>query len=210
GLLPLDLRNDVLQTQTSLHEILDVTASANLFDELTERAARALSIEGFAPTEHQFARSADLRYFGQAFEVRVPVPDGPFTAETADDVAETFHRAHRALYGYDFKGDPDQHVEWVNFRATGIGHIQRPELAPEPLSSGGLPQPTSTRPVCFDAETGLIAASIYWRLARRPGPTFRGPAIVEEFGSTIPIHPGFEVAVDEHRTLIVTREGAES
>lgn len=210
GLLTVDVRNDYVQTQISLHEILDVTASANLFDELTERAARALTIEGFAPAEHQFARSADLRYFGQAFEVRVPVPDGPFTAEAADEVAETFHQAHRALYGYDFKGDPDQHVEWVNFRATGIGHIQRPELTPEPLSSGGLPQPTSTRSVCFTAGEGRVDTPIYWRMDLRPGTTFRGPAIVEEFGSTIPIHPGFEVAVDEHRNLIVTREGAES
>ena len=28
--------------------------------------------------------------------------------------------------------------------------------------------------------------------------------IVEEFGSTVPIHPGFEVRVDEYLNLIVT------
>jgi N-methylhydantoinase A len=35
---------------------------------------------------HRYLRSADLRYFGQAFEVRVPVPDGPSTRP---------HRGHR-------------------------------------------------------------------------------------------------------------------
>lgn len=210
GLLTVDVRNDYVQTQVSPHDILDLQAVTNLYRELTERAAHALNIEGFSPDEHQFARSADLRYFGQAFEVRVPVPNGPFTAEVADIVADRFHDAHRALYGYDFKGDPDQHVEWVNFRATGIGNIQRPELTPAPLSDAGLPEPTSHRQVCFDANQGRINTPIYSRLDLQPGTTFSGPAIIEEFGSTVPIHPGFDVVVDEHRNLIVTREGADS
>ena len=38
-----------------------------------------------------------------------------------------FHEAHRALYGYDFRSDARQQVEWVNLRVTGIGPIQRPD-----------------------------------------------------------------------------------
>ena len=33
-----------------------------------------------------------------------------------------------------------------------------------------------------------------------------GPVIIEEFGSTVPVHPGFQVRVDEFLNLIVTRE----
>src|SRR5699024_9484916 len=62
--LPVAVRHDNVQTPTSQPATRDATASANLSAVLTARAARALSIEGFAPTEHQFARSADLRYFG--------------------------------------------------------------------------------------------------------------------------------------------------
>ena len=36
------------------------------------QAAAALDREGFARAEHRYLRSADLRYVGQAFEVRVP------------------------------------------------------------------------------------------------------------------------------------------
>ena len=210
GLLTVDVRNDYVQTQISLHENLDIEAMSNLFDELTERAANALTVEGFAPEIHQFARSADLRYFGQAFEVRVPVPDGPFTKELAEEVAESFHREHRALYGYDFKGDPDQNVEWVNLRATGIGPIKRPELHPEPLVENPELKVASTRDVLFDVADGRVETPVYWRLDLDPGTTFAGPAIVEEFGSTVPIHPGFAVRVDEYRNLIVTREGAQA
>ena len=30
--------------------------------------------------------------------------------------------------------------------------------------------------------------------------------IIEEFGSTVPVHPGFTVRVDDYRNLIVTRQ----
>ncbi|MDP9824248.1 hydantoinase/oxoprolinase family protein [Nocardioides massiliensis] len=209
GLLTVDVRNDYVQTQIQLHEALDVPTVAAAYDELTRRATDALIAEGFDPAQHQFARSADLRYFGQAFEVRVPVSDGPFTAEVAEQVAEVFHAEHRALYGYDFKGDPDQQVEWVNLRATGIGPIKRPELPREPLT-GSTPTPKSTRSVLFDDAQGRVETPVYWRLDLAPGTTFTGPAIVEEFGSTVPIHPGFAVRVDEYRNLIVTREGSDA
>lgn len=210
GLLTVDVRNDYVQTMIQLHENIDIDGVAKAFDELADRAANALDVEGFAAADHQFARTADMRYFGQAFEVRVPVGDGPFTAEVAEEVVERFHAEHRTLYGYDFKGDPDQHVEWVNLRATGIGPIQRPELTPEALESGATPTAKSKRPVYFDEGAGRIETPVYWRLDLAPGTTFTGPAIVEEFGSTVPIHPGFAVRVDEYRNLIVTREGVDA
>ena len=77
--------------------------------------------EGFTPGDTRFERTADLRYFGQAFEVRVTCPNGDVSQEWADTVADAFHDAHRGLYGYDFRGNPDQQVEWVNLRVTGVG-----------------------------------------------------------------------------------------
>ena len=38
-----------------------------------------------------------------------------------------------------------------------------------------------------------------------PGTTVTGPAIIEEYGSTVPLHPGFTARVDDYRNLIVTR-----
>jgi N-methylhydantoinase A len=38
------------------------------------------------------------------------------------------------------------------------------------------------------------------------GDVLRGPAVVEEFGSTVPVHPGFAAAVDTHGNLLLTRE----
>src|SRR5260221_4884721 len=107
------------------------------------RAASALRAEGFADAEHRFVRSADLRYRGQAFEVRVPV-DG-----TPDAAVAEFHDAHERLYGYCFRDKPEQRVEWVNLRVTGIGPIPRPVLRAVPVSIAGPARPAGVRPVLF-------------------------------------------------------------
>ena len=60
--------------------------------------------------------------------------------------------------------------------------------------------------MCFDAEVGYIETDVYWRPDLRTGDTLSGPAIVEEFGSTVPVHPGFTVRVDAIGNLVITKE----
>lgn len=210
GLLTVDVKNDYVQTQVSLHETLDVDATGRLFEQLAERAAETLSHEGFAAEDHRFQRTADLRYFGQAFEVRVPVEDGSFDAAEAEAVAERFHDEHRALYGYDFRGNDEQQVEWVNLRVSGIGPISRPDIRAEEIRNDPEVKEASRRPVCFDPAVGAVDTPVHQRPDLLPGTELAGPAIIEEFGSTMPLHPGFTARIDARRNIIVTREGADS
>ena len=213
GLLTVDVKNDYVQTHVSMHDRLDVGDVQAAYDALAGQAAAALTKEGFADEAHVFQRTADVRYFGQAFEVRVAVPDGPLDRAGLDTVAERFHAEHRALYGYDFSGDDDQQVEWVNLRVSGIGPIQRPEIR---VSTGTAPvveevaqRPSRnlrTRPVCFEPGDGYVETPLHWRPDLAPGTVLDGPVIIEEFGSTVPVHPGFTVRVDDYRNLIVTRQ----
>ncbi|QVQ53681.1 hydantoinase/oxoprolinase family protein [Spiractinospora alimapuensis] len=206
GLLTVDVRNDYVRTAVMPHENLDHAAVADILDGLTERAAAALETEGFAADEHQFLRSADLRYEGQAFEVRVPVPDGPIDAELAATVAAAFHDAHHQLYGYDLRDAKNQPVEWVNLRVTGVGPIERPQARPLEGHPGGLERAhTATRPVYFDEKYGYQDTPIYARGLLSPGDTIVGPAVVEEFGSTIPLHPGFSATIDRFGNIVITQ-----
>jgi N-methylhydantoinase A/oxoprolinase/acetone carboxylase beta subunit len=295
GLLTVDVRNDEVQTAVARHADLDVAAVAATFADLETRAARSLDAEGFPRGEQRYRRSADLRYFGQAFEVRVPVPDGPVDRALTDGTVAAFHDAHQRLYGYSFRDDPTQQVEWVNLRVTGIGPIRRPTLAPidagkgaphpnppeaegaphpnppeaegepqpnppdpgaparegNPTPESGLPvvhSPTTTasdspatpgsdspaipgsdspaipgsgrsavhhpapaligsRPACFDPSHGFVDTAIYRRGDLGPGGVVEGPAVVEEYGATLPLAPGFRAQVDRFGNLIVTRSG---
>ena len=202
GLLTVDVKNDYVRTAVARHNELDVSALAELYDSLETQAAAALDREGFPPSRQRLLRSADLRYFGQAFEVRVPVPDGPIDPATTDVVAAAFHRAHRAVYGYDFVGDERQPVEWVNVRVTGVGPIAAPRLPDLPAREKAAP--SGHRPVCLDSSEWVDTES-YWRPDLAAGQHLDGPAVVEDFGSTVPLHAGFWADVDTVGNLIITR-----
>ncbi|TDE00261.1 hydantoinase/oxoprolinase family protein [Jiangella asiatica] len=203
GLLTVDVRNDYVRTAVARHAGFDLDAVAKTLDDLTAEADAALTREGFERSVRQFTRTADLRYVGQAYEVRVEVPAGPVTVQLADAVAAAFHAEHRRLYGYDFALDGRQEVEWVNLRVTGIGPIERPPV--ERVRAGDGARPCDSRPVCFDdwADT-----PVYDRSALGAGDVVDGPAVVEEFGSTVPVHPGFRAVVDPFGNLLITREVA--
>jgi N-methylhydantoinase A len=64
------------------------------------------------------------------------------------------------------------------------------------------------RPVCFDADEGYVDAQVLWRADLAVGTTVEGPAILEEYGSTVPLHPGFAATVDDFGNLLVRRTAA--
>jgi N-methylhydantoinase A len=204
GLLTVDVRNDHVQTAISRHADLDLDRVRGLFAGLEDRARESLDGEGFARGEQRVQRSADLRYVGQAFEVRVPVPDGHLDAAAVEEVARAFHAAHRQLYGYDFAADPRQAVEWVNLRVSGIGPIRRPDLPELAPAEGGVERAvTGSRPVLF--EERWADTPTYDRTLLAPGDVVAGPAVIEEFGSTVPVHPGFTATVDRFGNLLLER-----
>ncbi|MCO7219439.1 hydantoinase/oxoprolinase family protein [Klenkia sp. PcliD-1-E] len=207
GLLTVDVRNDYVQTMIAKHTALDAAAVATAYADLEARAATALDGEGFARDDQRMQRTADLRYVGQAFEVRVPVPDGELDDAALATVADAFHAAHHQLYGYDFRTDPRQAVEWVNLRVSGIGPIRRPDLVARPDRTEGsvADAVTGTRRVFFDE---WVDTPLYARTQLQPGDVVAGPAIVEEFGSTVPVHPGFTATVDSCSNLLLTKEAS--
>jgi N-methylhydantoinase A len=209
GLLTVDVRVEVVRTAVRRHNALDHEAVAGIFTDLEARADRALAAQGFGWAAQRLVRTADLRYFGQAFEVRVPVASqagsARFDRATADAVANAFHDAHRALYGYDFRGDDRQQVEWVNLRVTGVGPIRRPVLPELPPGDEDADRAkTGTRAVSFGRRAGFAQASLYWRPHLAAGDVVTGPAVIEEYGATVPLHPGFTATVDRFGNLRVT------
>ncbi|GAB2860682.1 hydantoinase/oxoprolinase family protein [Actinoallomurus bryophytorum] len=190
GLLTVDVRSEYVRTHVTRDP--DAATLAEVYAELEGQAGAALDRQGFK--DHRYLRSADLRYYGQAFEVRVPVGD----VDTGE-VAGRFHDEHERLYGYCHR---DDHVEWVNLRVSGVGPIGRPRQAARPPGDGDPGRArTGTRRVFYD---DWAEVPIYARERLQPGDVLAGPAVIEEFGSTLPLHPGFSARVDGHGNLVVT------
>ena len=55
-------------------------------------------------------------------------------------------------------------------------------------------------------ESAYAFTEIYHRSRLLSGDVVAGPAVIEEFGSTIPVHPGFVATVDRHGNVLLTKD----
>jgi N-methylhydantoinase A len=191
GLLASDIKHDDVRTRVGpLHERWPLLA--DLFAGMEADARRQLELEGFAADAQRMRRSLDLRYRSQAFELNLEVGDEPIEA-----VEAAFHARHRATYGH---ADPSAMVEVVNARLSAYGVV--PRAAAERHHSVTASMDTALverRSVRFD---GTRHDCPVWERERLPRDAeVRGPAIVEEFGATTVVPPGWRGAVDPHGNL---------
>jgi N-methylhydantoinase A len=101
-----------------------------------------------------------------------------------------FDAAYAAIYGH--QGAPDEEIQLVRLRLSAFGVIDKPKLATVPDDMGA--QPLTVRSVYFE---GAFHASPVWERGNL-GRSARiaGPAIVEEFGSTTVVPPGWDGVVE--------------
>jgi N-methylhydantoinase B len=213
GLLTVDLKQDYVQTSVQRHDRLDHAAVNAHLARLETRAREVLSREGIPDAARRIVLLADLRYFGQAWEVTVELPPGDLDAERAALTVDRFHAAHEKLYGYSYRAPERgsatgrQAVEWVNLRVVGIGLSARPALRSHPPGDGHAERARSgQREVVFDGRA--LNCPIYDRTRLQSGDRLTGPAIVEEFGATTVVFPGQRVEVDRFGNMVLTRGGA--
>jgi N-methylhydantoinase A len=213
GLLTVDLKNDYVQTFVQRHDRLDYAMVNAHLARLEALARAALAAEGFAEHEMRIERSADLRYFGQAWEVAVELPPGGIDERSASVAGERFHEAHEQRYGYSYRRATDrgttgrQAIEWVNLRVTGIGPIARPKLRELPPGNERPARAlTGRRTVIFTEKA--VECPVYERTLLAPGDALNGPAIVEEYGATTVVYPGQRIVADRFGNLILTRGAA--
>src|SRR5437763_6494510 len=157
------------------------------FAELETKAAAEFHREGLTGVA---ARSVDLRYAGQGYELNIP-----FTATMLND----FHAAHRKRYGH---ADETRSVQAVNVR---LRMIARSEQIKFPRSQRGPSKCnqaiTKQKKVMFEGE--WIQTPILQRDLLVPGNEFAGPAIVHEYSATTVVPPGCTVGVDEYSNLVI-------
>jgi N-methylhydantoinase A len=62
--------------------------------------------------------------------------------------------------------------------------------------------------VVFSRAATAVSTPVYWRPRLVAGDVVSGPAVIEEYGATVPVHPGFVARVDRFGNLLVTGGGA--
>ncbi len=206
GALVSDVREDFVMTDIQSEEECDIDRLAENFAALEARAVDLLERQDFGPAERSILRQADLRYRGMRTELLVDVPSGPIDAQTVAAMFDNLHSVHQDSYGYSYRDV--QPVEVVNLRVTGVGHM-RP--APPFCGRAGAADVNAalsgSRQVYFNG-TGFTETPVYQRPLLTIGSQFEGPAIVEQYDTTIVVLPGQKVTVDSQGNLrISTRCG---
>ncbi|MEZ5100126.1 MAG: hydantoinase/oxoprolinase family protein [Thermoleophilia bacterium] len=201
GLLVSDIKRDLVRTFVRGEHELDAAELEAAWSALEAEGRDVLLREGVAEDRIQLRRVVDARYLGEAHEVKVPVGAGPLDEPRLAELCDRFHDVHDQVYGFAYRGH--QPVELVNLRVQAVGVVHRPTIAPGG-TEGGDATPVAMRPVYFDGP-GWSDCPVYRRDALGAGATLSGPAIVEEFGSTTVVFPGWSVRVDDFANLIMER-----
>jgi N-methylhydantoinase A len=171
GMLASDIRYEAARTHIGDSAAMSAETLRRTFDDLEADARRRIGRHFTGRIDA--ARSADMRYGEQIFEIVVPLDGIAWSRPTlSEDVANAFHSRHEELYTY---AQRTNEVVLVNARVAAIGRL--PELPREPILPETAPTaPRSTQRIHI-GDWRDVPIYVFEELAS--GQSIAGPALVE-------------------------------
>jgi N-methylhydantoinase A len=194
GMLMSDLRRDYFVTRLMTLSEENAERLAALVGEIESLALEQFAREGIPGERVRFLRLGTLRYENQEHGVEVPLGEGDI-----DAIADAFHTSYEREYTYRL----DAPVEFVAAHVVAIAEVGKLAPATVPVTGRSLADARKGRRSIDYALEGVHEADIYIGELLEPGMGFEGPAIVETRGSTIVVHPGNELSVDEYGNMVI-------
>jgi N-methylhydantoinase A len=193
GLLLSDVRVDHAITIVRKESSLDEREILRELSGLKDRARNDLAQQGFSSEQTRFEGYAELRYVGQAYEIRVPIELGEIVGSQVADAIDAFHLAHSDRYGFSYKGE--QEVEMVNLSLAGFGALSqsRKNLTPaQPSGRRNWGDFEKDRRKIYDRRSGEIRPCIVYQ---RPfvglDDLAHGPCVIEQYDTTTVVDSGW-------------------
>lgn len=202
GLLLANVRRDY--SRTILGDQADDLEEESVFLDMERGAALELESVG---NRVSLSRTVDVRYAGQSFTLSLP--HGP-------DLARRFHEAHEKRFGYAQRDHPVESVtlrlnavlplESTPVRATSERRESR--VVPPQVETEGARDHAEERAVYFWDDFGRLAphqALVYNRSQCLPLQELAGPAIFEQYDSTVVVAPGWTATPLENGSMLLVR-----
>lgn len=202
GLHVSDVRRDYIRTLVRQQSSVDTAEILSAWDELVRGGIADIAAEGIAEDKVDIRRVADIRYFGEGHEVQVDIPGDLTGAAAVAHMFKDFHRVHDQTFGFHYEGEQD--VELVNLRVQAIGVQHRPALKPDTAPRSAA-KPFGRRPAYWRG-LGWIDCPLYRRTELAVDQNIAGPAIVEEYGSTVVVPSSWTVRADAYGNLILEKK----
>jgi len=192
GMMMSDLRRDYFVTK--LADLKDGAAAMieNLFSESETLAKEQFAAEGIDAPKVKFLRYGKFRYQNQEHTTEVLIDGGTITQARLQEIETDFHETYEREYTYRLKAP----VELVGIHLVAFAEVGKLKMQEKPLgNSDASPATKSTRKVDYALE-GVHDATIYDGTKLQPGMQVKGPAVIEDPGTTIVIHPDNRGEVD--------------
>ncbi|MBI4967728.1 MAG: hydantoinase/oxoprolinase family protein [Rhodospirillales bacterium] len=196
GLIAADLRHDVVQSHGGRAADADPHGLAEAFARMRQSAAWRLVEDGFPAGRQRFHYALDLRHAGHAEGLTVPLRHA---GESMKAVVRRFEERFETRFGLGKRGGA---VEVAALRVVALGRVVPPALPPWPRQRG--PVRAMARRVLHLEGRRIGQGPIYDRAALGAGARLDGPAIIEEYGSTTVVAPGWRARVDALGNLRLT------
>ncbi len=192
GMMMSDLRRDYFATK--LMDAGDAHSLDTLLHHTMELARDEFAGEGIARDAVKFVPQIRCRYQNQEFGVEIPIAAGPVTDETIKSMIADFHIAYEREYTYRL----DAAVEVTGIHLIASSEVGKLDIVPLPTTGATINDAIKGRRQVDYATEGEHQATIYDGEKLEPGMSFAGPAIIEDPGTTVVIHPGNRVTIDDY------------
>ncbi|MBR0663874.1 hydantoinase/oxoprolinase family protein [Roseomonas hellenica] len=198
GLLYSDVEYHLSRTYRQRTTALDLPGLVAAWQALEDQAREKLAADGFRPDQIHLRRFAKLHYKGQAYELSVPMPEGPVTEATSARLDQAFGDEHERTYGH--RAGPGEPVELVSLNLAATG-----ELDTLRDTGGGMAAATAApgeRQAYFGPEHGWLPTPILGR-GHLVGRDRQGPVVIEEYDCTCVVPPGMTARLDPHGNITI-------
>ncbi len=200
GMMMSDLRRDYFVTH-----LVDLSEGAaaeieGVFAEAEAKASATFAEEGVEADKITFLRYGKFRYQNQEHTTEVLLSGDAITDAVLSGIATDFHEAYEREYTYRLEAP----VEMVGIHLVAKAEVGKLEMLPEKLGdTDAVSALKGEREVDYALE-GKHVAAIYDGEMLAPGMAFPGPAIIEDSGSTVVVHPANAVNIDAFRNIHIT------
>ena len=196
GMMMSDLRRDYFITQ--LADLTEGSADniENLFSEAERNAQMTFDAEGVDRSRLSFLRYGKFRYQNQEHTTEVLLSER-ITDTRLNDIAEDFRAAYEREYTYRLEAP----VEMVGIHLVARAEVGKLTMVPAKLGTSDAGDAIKgKRDVDYTLE-GKHTATLYDGDKLLPGMQFNGPAVIEDSGTTVVIHPLNQVSIDAYRNI---------
>jgi len=200
GMMMADIKRDYVLTKIAIADRVSPEEMTAEYVRLEQEALSDLSWEA-GDQQIMLLRSVDLRYFGQSFELNVPVSGKELGPDDIIGIRKAFYEKHMQIYGHFFENKP---IQYVKLRVTAVVPKKKPDI-----SSALFHDPKEGTPLSESREillpTGKVSVPIYQRMGLREGSVLKGPCIIEQMDSTTLLLSRDKGSVTENGCLVIKR-----